>query len=141
VGVKCTGVKRNGEPCKAWAVRGSDPPLCGAHGGGKGRPGPPLGSKNAEKHGAYSDDGLESGSLEEHIEDLAKQIRRLSKYIGSLGDKDSKLPGLMKLHAEMVSRLGRIRVQSQQLDGGGNKTMEAIKRASEILRKNWGVEL
>ncbi|MBN1247137.1 MAG: hypothetical protein JXC32_05725 [Anaerolineae bacterium] len=30
---RCGATRRDGTPCKAWAVRGSSPPLCVAHGG------------------------------------------------------------------------------------------------------------
>ncbi len=28
---KCTAIRSDGQPCKAWAVRGSDPALCSVH--------------------------------------------------------------------------------------------------------------
>ena len=32
--VPCTATTRQGFPCRAYAVHGTDPPLCVAHGGG-----------------------------------------------------------------------------------------------------------
>jgi len=29
----CSAVRKDGHPCRAWAVRGSEPALCSAHGG------------------------------------------------------------------------------------------------------------
>ena len=31
--IKCTARTASGKPCKAWAIRGSDPPLCAPHTG------------------------------------------------------------------------------------------------------------
>ncbi len=42
----CMATKRDGTPCKAWAVRGSDPPLCQAH----------LGTQPRDIHGTQPRD-------------------------------------------------------------------------------------
>jgi len=47
---KCTAITAQGSPCKAWAIRGSDPPLCAPHSGNTGAP---KGNKNAVTHGFY----------------------------------------------------------------------------------------
>lgn len=51
---RCGALTKAGRPCRAWPVRGSDPPRCSAHGGGKRPVGAPQGNRNAEKHGWYS---------------------------------------------------------------------------------------
>jgi len=40
--------------CRAWAVRGSDPPLCSAHAGRSLGAGAPPGNQNARTHGFYA---------------------------------------------------------------------------------------
>ena len=51
---RCTAVRADGEPCRAWAVRGTDPPRCAAHGGTDSPIGAPRGNTNALKHGYYA---------------------------------------------------------------------------------------
>ena len=47
---KCTATTAQGNPCKAWAIRSSDPPRCAPHAGlAKGK----KGNQNAVKHGYY----------------------------------------------------------------------------------------
>jgi len=52
---RCTAVRADGDPCRAWAVRGTDPPRCAAHGGTDAPIGAPPGNVNALQHGAYAD--------------------------------------------------------------------------------------
>jgi len=40
--------------CRAWAIRGSDPPLCSAHAGRSLGAGAPPGNQNARTHGFYA---------------------------------------------------------------------------------------
>jgi hypothetical protein len=51
---RCSAKRRDGQPCNAWAVRGSDPPLCAAHGGTDARIGAPPGNTNALTHNAVA---------------------------------------------------------------------------------------
>ena len=41
---RCMAIKPDGDPCRAWAIRGSDPPRCAAH---SGKVGAPSGNQNA----------------------------------------------------------------------------------------------
>ncbi|MGD2148378.1 MAG: hypothetical protein PVH41_16920, partial [Anaerolineae bacterium] len=50
----CTATRADGNPCRAWAVRGSDPALCAAHGGGRSPVEAPPGNVNALRHGYYA---------------------------------------------------------------------------------------
>ena len=52
---RCTATTQSGSPCKAWAVHGTEPPLCSAHAGRNIGAGAPEGNDNAKTHGAYSD--------------------------------------------------------------------------------------
>ena len=61
----CTATTSAGFPCRAWAVRGSDPPRCAPHrrspsggGGGRWRIGAPDDNTNALKHGVYAASSL-----------------------------------------------------------------------------------
>ncbi len=55
---RCTATCADGTPCSAWAVRGTDPPLCAAHGGTDARIGAPPGNTNALKHGYHASRGV-----------------------------------------------------------------------------------
>lgn len=50
----CTATCADGSPCRAWAVRGSDPPRCSPHGGGRRPVGAPKGNQNARSHGFFA---------------------------------------------------------------------------------------
>ena len=136
---KCTGKKKDETPCRAWAVRGSDPPLCGAHGGGAARPGPPAGNENALKHGAYS--LLPGGDLDERIVELHHKIGRLSVYIDKQLEEekaDDTLQGLLDTYGRLVSRVGRLERDRQFVTGGDVDVLdrdldEVLGIVSEIL--------
>lgn len=140
---KCTAEKKDGTACRAWAVRGSDPPLCGAHGGGAARPGAPAGNKNAEKHGAYAA-GKSPADLDEAITELERRLKQVSAYIdkhfAELEPPDfGRLAGLQ---AQMTSRLGRLMRDRQQVTGDDSDELaQAINQALDWLGEEWGVEL
>ena len=50
---RCTHTTKAGQPCKAWAVHGTDPPACSIH-AGLTRGGPAERNQNARKHGFYA---------------------------------------------------------------------------------------
>src|SRR5690606_23464491 len=51
---RCSAITTAGVPCKAWAVRDTDPPLCSTHAGLTVGAGAPYGNQNAVKHRFYS---------------------------------------------------------------------------------------
>ena len=52
--IPCTHTAANGAPCRAWAVKGTDPPACSAHAGRNVGAGAPEGNQNATSHGFYA---------------------------------------------------------------------------------------
>ena len=48
---RCSRLKGDGGPCKAWAMPNSEPPVCASH-GGRGV-GAPRGNQNRRTHGLY----------------------------------------------------------------------------------------
>ena len=123
---RCTATNKDRTPCRAWAVRGSDPPLCSAHGGGRAPVGAPPGNRNARTHGFYVDqvaplpepDDIPD-SIAEVIHDLAVKQARLSKIInGKPNSSDIHvLARLLQLHAQTASRLGRLLRDQRALSG------------------------
>jgi hypothetical protein len=51
---RCSALNPDGQPCRAWAVRGSEPPLCSAHASRNVGAGAPPGNQNRRTHGFYS---------------------------------------------------------------------------------------
>jgi len=111
-GRRCTATTAAGLPCRAYAVRGSEPPRCAPHGGGRRPVGGQAGNSNALKHGVYAASAPPSGAdrteagaspslaptrdvdrgarerLDGRIADLDRRLDQLSRYIDrfSIGD-------------------------------------------------------
>jgi len=145
-GIKCgwDGITGKGKPCKAWAVRGSDPPRCVAHGGSAGRVGAPPGSKNALKHGAYSEPDEQLIDLDDVIADCKRRFVRLGAYIDEhVADLEvSDYRALLALHGQLASRISRLERDLQKMGGGeASDFMQVIGEALDRLSKDWGVKL
>jgi hypothetical protein len=97
---RCTAVTRKGTDCKAWAVPGSEPPLCSAHGGRPpaSSPGPEENAHPLESSGPPLD-GTGRGpvegavrpgpcTIEDVIADLAAHQRLLSACIEAILDHE-----------------------------------------------------
>jgi len=174
---RCTALRADGEPCRAWAVRGSDPPRCGAHGGTDAPIGAPPGNTNALKHGAYADPstlrrvvasipdddvaklddfllpgGLDPGrlsdlqgwSIEILITDVSLKLAVLSRYIHAHMEDLTveQLGGLLRIHGQNASRLGRLLRQRRAITGeAGGHLEEALNRALDQLSAELGVDL
>ena len=80
---RCASVTADGAPCRAWAVRGSQPPRCAPHGGGRAPVGAPRGNQNARTHGYYArpDVPPDGWTLETLIADVAARHESISRYI------------------------------------------------------------
>jgi hypothetical protein len=143
---KCTHLTRKGEPCRAWAVRGSEPAACSAHGGRTpGRvahSGVLLGGEPAEPDG----DGIVDAALITGvIRDLAAKQQRLSEYIDRClaGDllSPSDMARLLALHGLNASRLGRLLRDQRDLGVADDLFTEAMNQALDGLSAEWGIEL
>lgn len=143
MGTRCRATKGDGMPCRAWAVQGTDPPRCAAHGGAPTPPGAPAGNNNAQTHGAYTSAQV-SADLTARIDDLDRRIRQLSDYIdhhlADLAPED--FTRLAALQGQLSSRLGRLMRDRIQIDGqGGDELTEAINKALDELSQEWDIEL
>ena len=128
---RCGANTAAGRPCRAWAVRGTDPPRCASHGGARGRPGAPKGNGNAVTHGAYEKDDL-AGGIAVHVQDLDRRIAKLGAYIDEREEEPGfELAGHLDLLSKMMGRVTRMR-QVQARMGGS---------ASQNLRKAVGLVL
>ena len=140
--LRCTATTKAGIPCRAWAVKGTQPPRCAAHGGGRRPAGAPRGNQTAREHGAYFDADLLS--IEDVLADLAIKQRWLSDYIEThIGEISTReLISLLKLHGQNASRLGRLLRDKRALSGeAADGIAGAIAQALDELSTELGVEL
>lgn len=122
---RCSHLTRNGNPCQAWAVRGSAPPRCHTHGGA---------------------DLVEFDTIAGVIHDLAAKQQCLSEYIdGCLADDSLPIRDLVRLlalHGQNASRLGRLLRDKRALSGeAADGISGAIAQALDELATEWGLEL
>ena len=147
---RCPATNKDGTPCRAFPVRGSDPPLCSSHGGGRAPVGAPAGNQNARTHGVtinevapLRDPDDVPDSISEVIHDLAVKQARLSKIInGRLNTSDiDVLARLLELHAQTASRLGRLLRDERALSGeAADGISAAIGQALDELSTELGTD-
>jgi hypothetical protein len=149
----CTATRADGTPCRAWAVRGTDPPRCAAHGGTAARIGAPPGNQNALKHGYYARTAPggplrflppEEWTIETIILDLCIKQARLSRYIEehSADMSPGELASFLRIHGMNASRLGRLLRDKHALLGDADDAMnEIIREALKELNEEWGTDL
>jgi hypothetical protein len=145
--------------CRAWAVRGTDPPLCASHAGRA--VGAPLGNQNRTTHGFYA-----SGYRSDEIDDLATcapdttlddeivlirvALRRLLIMLLTgftpkpnpqplSADDYARFIGLSFQGSRAVGYLLRIRSTLPEFAGGG--MLPFIGEALDELSAEWGVDL
>jgi hypothetical protein len=150
--VKCSKTTATGEPCKCWAIRDTDPPICSSHAGRNVGAGAPLKNQNARTHGFYSrsysteevgdlinfafDD-----SLEDELAATRIAVRRvLSKLHSDMEPKDyANLARLVLLGTRTIGRL----LKDQRLLTGATTEGIAgvISQALDELNEEFDVSL
>jgi hypothetical protein len=141
---KCTAKRKDGVPCRAWAMAHTDPPRCRAHaaaGSEAARPGEADALGNV---GRRPPEALET--IEGIIADLAEKQSRLSQLIDDeLVEEQSGLDvirWLFTLHGQNATRLGRLLRDKRALSGAAADGVEdAVSEALDELSKGLGVEL
>ena len=150
---RCTALRAGGAPCRGWAVRGSDPPLCGAHGGGLAPIGAPSGNQNACRHGFYSR-VLQAGelaglvecaanlSLEDEIATARIALRRLMTRLGAGALETKELNALVALVFNGTRTISRLLRDQRSLSGeSADGLAGAIGAALDELGTEMGIEL
>jgi len=133
---RCTATKADGSPCRAWATRGSDPPLCGAH---LGRVGAPEGNQNARKHGAYARPVKEITCIEDAVKDLEYRLTGLTRWLDDADLADSL--AALSLYRQMVSGYGRLLRDSRAVQGkSAESILDLIATAVDELSTEMGWE-
>jgi hypothetical protein len=146
---RCAATRADGSPCRAWAVRGSQPPRCAAHGGGRAPVGAPRHNQNARTHGFYATDASPPSphhecTIDHIIADLHRKQQRLSRYIDERMDDlpPADLARFYRIHAQSASRLGRLLRDREILTGGPMAGIsEAIEQAMIELSQELGTDL
>lgn len=163
--VPCSFTTKAGRPCRAWAVRGSDPPACSSHlrsSLGKNTWGLArasdlgfTGRESAAGPGFYSrtltDEELADLviyaaelTLDDEIACTRIAVRRtlefLSQRDGSLDEADYlRAAGLVFQGARTIARL--LRDQQALLGGSDNRLQAIFDAALDALSEEWGIEL
>lgn len=122
----CSATTKAGEPCRAYAVRGSQ--LCAAHSRAVGAP---AGNQNRRTHGFYAA-SVKMEGIGDVADDLLRKQQQLSAYIdGQMveGLDSEEMIKLFALLAQNASRLGRLLRDKRALDGDSPDGMlEAISK-------------
>ena len=153
---RCVAIRIDGRACRAWAVRGSEPPLCSSH-GGNGAAGEirqpaeavTRSSKGAEQHAAGPEledvAALVSLALDDSLEDevAASRIavqRVMEELRQALSPAEfARLAALVFRGSDTIARL--LRAQ-RELSGETAEGMAgAISEALDGLGDEWGIEL
>ena len=150
---RCTGITAAGRPCRAWAVRGTHPPRCSAHGGrrvegaaaavsqetGEGRrdAGGPEGRQDAG--GPERADSEESAALRAQIVDLDARIACLGRTIDAQWEVLDVRPLclLLDLYSKMLARVTRMRRARQALGGTAREIEAATMHVLDELEQEW----
>jgi len=142
--------------CKAWAMRGSEPPICAPH--AAGLLGAPLGNRNALTHGFYAttlapddlkelDEDVFEDVLDDEVLILRVALRRLQRMILSgltsganpqpLNVQDyARFIGLTFQGINTLTRLLRVRKDLPE----GDRLDEFIDIWREAVFEEYGVE-
>jgi hypothetical protein len=154
--VPCSHTTRAGKPCRAWAVKGTDPPACAAHAGlTAAGAGAPLANQNARTHGFYGRTLSEQEladlvvyaadlSLDAEIACARVALRRTLEFIRQ--DPDQLDHGEFLQAASLIFQgtrtIALLLRDRQTLSAGSDDTfLTIIDQALDELSKEWGIEL
>jgi len=157
---KCSFHHQDGRACRAWALRGSDPPRCVAHQGDVREPqpsgrasveasndgGPRVGNKNRQTHGFHVQPVRDLRDIDDVVEDALFKQTQLSAFIeekvaeGEMAVKE--MARLLALHGQNAARIGRLLRDQRALSGKSvDGLLEAIGAALDELSTELGIDL
>ncbi|MFN2103410.1 MAG: hypothetical protein ACK2UJ_00960 [Candidatus Promineifilaceae bacterium] len=141
---KCSAVRGDGQPCQAWAMCASDPPLCPAHAGVQKGKGAPKGNRNALKHGMYLSilrpdevrdlEMVKSTSLMHELVLMRVALRRVAGYLNEDGLPLEQVLAIAPVMSTMVRTLVRL---LDRIDDVGFDWDEVL----DELNKEWKIEV
>jgi hypothetical protein len=146
---KCSAVNQNGQPCQAWAMRDSNPPLCSVHSGRNQGAGAPAGNRNALKHGYYTRHftDLEIGDIEAMSDRSLKGelvgarviLGRLMAYFFEINSQeDVNIDEVVSLGGLINSSL---RTVVYIVKGMADETDDIWDEVLDSLSEEWGIDL
>ncbi len=141
---RCTATRKDSVPCRAWAVTGSDPPRCSAHGGGKRRVGAPEGNTNALKHGFYRRPCGPIKTMGDIMKHMTESLVQLAEYVDQHIDelKPDEMARLQAVRGQNLSRFARMqRDQARSVAGNGDQMQTLMDRALQKAAETLGVDL
>ena len=139
---RCTATTKDDQPCRAWAVAGTDPPLCSAHGGGS-RPGAAPGNQNAVKHGFYRRSTRPLETIDDAVRQLAESLAQLADYIAEHMHELTvdEMARLQAVRGQNLSRFVRVKRDLAAIEGEGDAEFEAgLDNAFAMAATVLGVE-
>ena len=156
--IKCTADNASGRPCRAWAIRQTDPPLCSAHAGLNVGASAPLGNQNRTEHGFYGrllrngeladlERCSDQATLDDEIGLVRVTLRRVMTRLGrydlaqdDLTNEDlTKMAGLVMTGARTLARL--LTAQRALSGRTPDSFLEAIGKALDELGPELGLQL
>jgi hypothetical protein len=116
-------------------MRDSEPARCAAH---SGKVGAPARNRNAVKHGAYGDTGIEIHGIEDAVKDLEIRLAMVAEYTEGV-ETAADFYAAMQLYSQMVGRYGRL-LRDQKVVGGeaGDQILEALAQAVDAVALQMG---
>lgn len=145
---RCIGTTTGGRPCSAWAVRGSQPPLCSAHGGvdaalaaGVDRDYMPAYGR-ARRHDEEGEHD-EENSLSPEIASTRAVLRRLFLLLSEQPDLDpATMARLVPLAFRGALAVAQLLRDQRALSGeAADGIAGAIAQALSELSTEWGIDL
>lgn len=152
---RCTATTTSGAPCKAWAVHGTDPPLCSTHAGRTLGAGAPYGNQNAVRHRFYchyfnNQELADMVANLDNVDDIDDEIAIVRVMLGRLLPKlespaelpTPELAALVPLVLNSTGRIAHLLRDRRALSGkAGDSLLEALGVALDELSTEWGTDL
>ena len=142
---RCTAVCLDGTPCRAWAVRGSEPPRCTAHGGVRMPADSRVGGREKTAGVDAEPEVAEDCTIEAVIAELYQQQRQLDDYLRGVWDSEMdvrELAHLLRVHGQNAYRLGRLLRDRRALSGeAADGIAGAMAMALDELGNELGIDL
>lgn len=149
---RCSATTKSGNPCKAWALIESDPPLCSAHSGRNSGAGAPQGNQNRTIHGFYGREytleevaDLVNHAIDDSLDDelaaarvaTRRVLRQLHEELEA--SEYAALASLIFTGTNTIARL--LRTQRSLRGESADGIAGAIATALDELANEWDIDL
>ena len=139
---RCSAVCRNGRPCRAWAVIGSDPALCSAHAGRNAGAGAPAGNQNRLKHGLYAStiklekiedpELLAQKGVAQEMALLRVILLRLSRFLGNEALPLQDIVSIVPPAVTLVRAIAHLQRQMEDVSIDWDRILDELNEQWEI---------